>query len=236
MKKIALLTLFVLSFMFAEAQGGSAFGVKGGLTLGTQKWNDIDQGPLFTWHGDVYVESLAEDNSFAFIAQLGYHKRGSARRNQRIFTQNSNFFTINQSFEFNNISLMLGAKQKFDFREGSKFYYLFGLRGEYTVSDNLAQFQEINPLFYPFPEGVRKLNMGLTIGGGIEMMFSQLVGGFLEFSVAPDLTAQYKQQEIPFVTNPFTGNPQTIGERTIRNLSFEVTVGIRLLRIVEYID
>ncbi|MFT4760483.1 MAG: hypothetical protein ACI9XO_003082 [Paraglaciecola sp.] len=236
MKRIGLLTLFALSFVFVQAQGGSAFGLKGGLTIGTQEWNNIDQGALFTWHGDVYVESLVEDNSFALIAQLGYHTRGSARRNQRIFTQNSNSSTINQSFEFNNISLMFGAKQKYDFQQNGKVYYMFGLRGEYTVSDNLEQYQDINPLFYPFPDGVRKLNMGLTIGGGFEMMFSQLFGGFLEFSVAPDITAQYKQQEIPNVTNPFTGNPQTIGERTIRNLSFEVSVGIRLLRIVEYID
>ena len=126
MKKISAFLLFLSFCLSVQAQEGSAFGVKGGFTIGTQQWNNLDQGPLFTWHGDVYVESLVEGNAFALIAQLGYHNRGSARRNQRIFTQNSDFFTINQSFEFNNISLMLGAKQKYDLNTNSKFYYLIG--------------------------------------------------------------------------------------------------------------
>ncbi len=238
MKKIALLTVFVLSFVFAKAQGGSAFGVKGGLTIATQKWNNFDQGPLFTWHGDFYIESLTEDNSFALIAQLGYHNRGSARRNQQIFTQNSNFFTINQSFEFNNISLMFGAKQKFDFQTSGKVYYLLGLRGEYTIGNNLSDYEDFCPGVYPLEGFVRDLNFGLTVGGGFEWMFSDLFGGFLEFNVMPDLTAQYRQPELGNFSNCFNpgGNPITIGERTIRNLSFEISVGIRLLRIVEYID
>lgn len=238
MKKITLLALFTCTFIFAQAQGGSAFGVKGGFTIGTQKWNNLDQGPLFSWHGAAYIESLAEGNAFALIAQLGYHNRGSARRNQRIFTQNSNFFTLNQSFEFNNISLMVGAKQKYDFKSNSKVYYLLGLRGEYTISDNLSDYADFCPGFYPIEGFRRDLNFGLTAGGGFEFMFSELFGGFLEFNVMPDLTAQYRQPEIGFVANCFNpnGNPVTIGERTIRNLSFEISLGIRLLRIVEYID
>lgn len=237
-KKISAFILFLSFCISIQAQEGSAFGVKGGFTIGTQKWNNLDQGPLFTWHGDVYVESLSEGNNFALIAQLGYHNRGSARRNQRIFTQNSNFFTINQSFEFNNISLMLGAKQKYDFQNNGKFYYQLGLRGEYTIGDNLNEFADFCPGYYPLEGFVREWNFGLTAGGGIEFMFSELFGGFLEFNVLPDLTAQYKQPQIGNVPSCFNpqGNSTTIGERTIRNLSFEISVGIRLLRVVEYID
>ena len=237
MKKIGLLILFALSVVGIQAQTGSAFGVKGGLTIGTQKWNNFDRDPLFAWHGDVYIESLTEDNAFSLIASLGYHVRGSALRNQQFINPiNGSFTTPSQNFEFYNTSLMLGAKQKFDFQENAKIYYLFGLRGEYTLGDNLEDYQAINNGFYPYPSGVRKINMGLTVGGGIEMMFSELVGGFLEVAIAPDITAQYRQQEIGGVRNPYTGNTQTLPERTIRNLSFEVSLGIRLLRIVEYID
>lgn len=238
MKKIGLFVILLLSFFCIQAQGGSAFGVKGGFTIGTQKWNNLDQGPLFTWHGDFYIESLTPDNTFALIAQLGYHNRGSARRNQRIFTQNSDFFTINQSFEFNNISLMFGGKQKYDLNTNRKFYYLLGLRGEYTVNDNLSDYADFCPGFYPLEGFVRDWNFGLTVGGGIEFMFSELFGGFLEFTVLPDLTAQYRQPELGNIVSCFNpqGNPTSIGERTIRNLSFEISLGIRLLRIVEYID
>ena len=69
MKKAIYLIVFLLNVVIAHGQG-SAFGVKGGLSLGTQKWNNLDQNVLFAWHGDIYVESLSEENSFSLIAQL----------------------------------------------------------------------------------------------------------------------------------------------------------------------
>ena len=238
MKKTILFILLFCSLLSGFAQSGSAFGVKGGLSLGTQKWNSLNQGVLFAWHGDAYIESLTENNAFSLIGQLGYHVRGSARRNQRIFNSTgSNFTQINQSFEFNNISLMVGAKQKKDFRANSKLYYLIGLRGEYTLSTNLDEYEDFCPGFYPLETFTRKYNFGLTAGGGFEFMFSKLFGGFIEFAVLPDITYQYDQPAINNVPSCFNvGQSINIGERRIRNVAFEISLGIRLLRIVEYVD
>lgn len=35
--------------------------------------------------------------------------------------------------------------------------------------------------------------VGLTVGGGVEIMFSELVGGCIELSISPDLSKQYNQ-------------------------------------------
>ena len=237
--KYFLLLVFALCIGSTGLAQGSAFGLKGGLTIGTQKWNSIDRDPLFAWHGAAYIESLPEANDFSLMAQLGYHVKGSAIRNSLIFINGIQSRSPVQTFEFYNLSLVLAAKQKYDLGLNGKYYYILGLRGDYTLDHNLEEYEEINQFsgFYPFPNRVRKLNFGLTVGGGMEFMFAELVGGLLEFTVNPDLTAQYRQEAIQgTVNNPYTGNPISIGERVIRNLTFEISLGIRLLRKVEYID
>jgi len=238
MKKISLLLLLGCFALFCQAQG-TAFGLKGGLTLGTQNGASQSNGILFSWHGAVSAESISASNSaFGLIAQLGYHNRGYALRNQRFNGSNGGVFDANAEYEFNNISLMLGAKQKFELRENTQFYYLFGIRGEYTVNNNIEC--QLIPLLDGF---VQRWNYGFTVGGGIEFMFSELVGGFLEFAVMPDVSFQYRQplsQTVLFDDCNFFVNPNANGTivpaREFRNLSFEISLGIRLLRVVEYID
>ena len=58
----------------------------------------------------------------------------------------------------------------------------------------------------------------------------------IEFTVNPDFSLQYEQPAIPNVIDPITGQTRTLQERRIRNLTFEITVGARFLRKVEYID
>ena len=93
-----------------------------------------------------------------------------------------------------------------------------------------------NSLFFPDEFFVRNWNYGVTLGGGFEFPFSDLVGGMLEFTVNPDFSYQYKQPQIPNVYDPYTGQTRALGERLIRNVTFEMTLGIRFMRIVEYID
>jgi hypothetical protein len=119
-----------------------------------------------------------------------------------------------------------------------KAYYLFGLRGDYTLSTNLKEYEDINKFsgFFPFEQFVRKVNYGVTLGGGFEFPFGSLVGSNLEFTINPDFSTQYKQPAINNIIDPWSGNNMTLSERTIRNITFEVTLGIRLIRLVEYID
>jgi hypothetical protein len=84
---------------------------------------------------------------------------------------------------------------------------------------------------------VRKFIFGVSVGGGTEWMLSELVGAQLTFWVHPDVTLQYNQPAIPNVIDP--NNPgvvTTIPERRIRNIALELTLGLRLLRKVEYVD
>ena len=223
-------------------QGSFYFGFKGGPSIGFQKWNAFERDPLFRYHGVAFIESATEDK-VALFAQAGYHLRGSAIRTQPVFFDNRDFPGFSIPFEFRNAALSLGAKQKFDLGISNKFYYLIGIRGEYTISTQLRPdgISEDNPYFltYPFEEFVNKINYGLIAGGGIEFTLSEFVGILLELSVSPDFSRQYRQPEIPNVIQPFPqggSNTTTLREREIVNTTFEISIGFRFLRKVEYID
>jgi len=83
---------------------------------------------------------------------------------------------------------------------------------------------------------VRKINYGVYIGGGLEFALSELVGAVVELNVSPDFSFQYQQPPIGNITDPFTGNSFNIAERKIVNVVLELSVGIRFLRVVEYVD
>lgn len=238
-----LLFLFLSSFCILEISAQStAFGVKGGLTMGLQKWNGFDQDPLLKYHGIFFIESADETAQFAVFAQGGYHLKGSAIRNRNFINPlNGNTYRPPaQQFIFKNASLTLGAKRKYDVSLSSKAFYMFGLRGDYTLGTNLDEYKEINEfnggLYFPVDFYVRKWNYGVTLGGGLEVAFGELIGAVLEFTVNPDFSFQYKQPAIANVRDPYTGQNRTISERTIRNITFEVTAGFRFLRKVEYVD
>ncbi|MCB9267747.1 MAG: hypothetical protein H6558_22205 [Lewinellaceae bacterium] len=246
MKRLILPFLFIAAaFAGSNAQGGFAFGIKGGPTIGIQQWEGFEQDPLFKYHGIVFIESITEGNAFGIFAQLGYHQKGSAIRNRNFLNISGQAFRPPaREFIFENLSLTGGAKQKFPFGSGdSKAYYALGVRLDYTINTNLdvyTRFIEANPAYAIYPiddtKFIREINYGLTLGGGIEIPFSELVGTLIEFTVNPDFSYQYEQPEIPNVLDPYTGNTRSIPQRRIRNLTFELTVGFRFLRKVEYID
>ena len=244
---------FVLGFIFcsfgAYSQGGSAFGIKAGPLAGFQSWNNSESELLFRYHGVAYIESYSPDGGASLFAQAGYHVRGGALR-----LRGGAFQAINSSriiniptqsypYEFRNVSLSLGAKQRFSSNDQGTFYYLLGVRGEYTINTNLEDYHPENDplvefnLIHPFPgSNVRRWNYGITAGGGYEFMFSELVGGLVELSISPDLSQQYFQNAFTYTSNINGQSQRTIGERRIRNISIELSVGFRFLRIVEYID
>ncbi len=231
--------LFLFAFQ-AEAQS-YVFGLKGGSSIGFQNWQGQEKDPLYKYHGSIYIESLPVENSFALFAQAGYHSRGSATRYKNYYTSG---ITIqrpaSQEFIFHNAVLLLGGKQKYSFGNfAPKVFYTFGIRAEYTFGTNLDEYKEFNEQFpiYPFEEGVRKYNYGPMIGGGMEFIFAELIGAVLEVTVNPDFSFQYKQ---PFIqtskTNPYTGLPISIQENEIRNTTLEISLGLRFIRKIEYVD
>ena len=245
-----LILAVMLCFIDLYSQQGTAFGVKFGPSAGFQKWGSRDSELLLRYHADMYVETYGVDSPYALFAQVGFHKRGGALRLRSASFQafNSNDIitvpTRSYPYEFNNLALSVGAKQRFVGRNNTAFYYMLGVRGEYTVSTNLEDYHpegdplQLFNLIHPFPgSNVRKINYGVIAGGGIDFMFSELVGGMIELSISPDLSQQYFSPAFPY-TQYINGSQResVIPERKINNVSIELSLGIRLLRIVEYID
>lgn len=248
--RILLLVCFLGAALSSVMAQGSAFGIKGGLTAGRQRWdNTFDRDMLLRYHGIAFIESLAEDTRFALFAQAGYHIKGSAIRTPRSAVTGSGgtIFTVPAqqiSFEYRNVSLTLGAKQHLDLDLGEKkLYYLFGVRGDYTINTLLGprvpNEYDIYTIYYPIPGFVRKINYGITIGGGIQVPFDELVGVLLEFTVNPDFSYQYDQPPLENIINPNPWAPRgniSLPQRRSSNLTFELSLGFRFLRKVIYVD
>ena len=241
MKKF-FIAILILSFFYIDLSAQSyAFGVKGGLTIGTQTYGSFSRrDPLFAFHGDVFIETAPEGNEFALFAQTGWHVRGSSIIRPRFIDQSGNLFNgANTRYEYRNIALVLGAKQKFDIGQTSKTFYSFGIRGEYTLNTNLNQFSNdviTFRIYHPLDAFVRKLNYGLYLSGGFEFPFSDFVSGIFEVALHPDFSLQYRQPPIDNVFDPYTGQDRNYAEQLVRNNSLEVSLGFRFLRIIEYVD
>ncbi len=225
------ITLLFLGMCCTEIQAQSFwFGPKGGATLGIQHWNRTTRQPILAGHGAFFIETLDENKEFGSLyAQLGLHQRGSTTRS--FISSFDNSLIPGIRFVFNNISLQIGAKKFMN----DKFYYLVGVRGEYTVSTNL---KDVNERFlgtsFPQPEFVRPLVAGITGGAGYQFEISELYGAAIEFSVNPDFYRNYYSPALQNVISTVTGNTITLPETEIRNTTLEVTLVLRFLRKVEY--
>ena len=235
---LLLITIGIPGLIFAQ---GFAFGAKGGLSVGFQKWTFFQRDPMFKAHGDLFIETLPVDGLFSLYASGGYHPRGTALRNARVWYGNNQYRLPAQEFIFHNISIELGGKQRKFFKRDMKWYYGIGIRGDYNLGTNLDEYREYNELSnsltYPIDEFVEKVTFGVSVTGGLEWDIEELYGVFLEFSVDPDLTKQYIQPPIPNVSDPYNpGRTRTLPAREIVNTTLELTLGVRFLRKIIYVD
>ncbi|MBT8232473.1 MAG: hypothetical protein HKO66_04105 [Saprospiraceae bacterium] len=241
MKFITVLTfLFFFSFSLQaqeENVSGFFFGPKLGPTLGFQNWNGTERNAMINYHFAAFIESIDPDYNGALYAQLGLHSRGSGINVVSSITN----FRANQAFVFRNISFQAGAKKRLLTNSLKTPYYFVGLRLEYQLSNNLQEVQEryfgsVASLYYPLPDFVNKWTYGLSFGGGIEFLGSEYVQPVVEVSISPDIAFQYQSQTISGITNPYNGQPTTLPERRIRNLSLEISLVVRFMRKVIYTD
>jgi hypothetical protein len=240
-----ILVLFVSLIVHLVSAQSTAYVLQGGLTIGSQRWdNSFDRELLFAPHGAISIETLNNENDNASLyMQIGFHIKGSATRFRFVnVISGAPGRQFTEEFRFNNISATFGAKAKRDWNKakGSKYYYFGGVRGDYTYSTNIDELAANNPFnrnFYPNIFYMNRWMAGVSAGAGIEMKFSELIGGEVKLSVCPDFTLQYSQPSIPNVIDPLnqTGTI-TIPDRRIRNISIELTFGLRLLRKVVYVE
>lgn len=232
MKQIAFVLFALLVLQNPLESQSYAFGVKGGPTIGIQQWNGFNgRDPLFRYHGVAFIESHREDNRFALFAQGGYHIKGSSLRTRPYFDPQfmRNIEARTSNMQFMNLSLELGAKQKFPFG-GSKAYYGFGLRGEYTLDTEMDGYLAIY-------EGLEnKFVFGVSLSGGLEIPMGRYISAIVEASVQPDFS---KQIYIPPQDTGFTdtnGNIIILQEQDITNVAVEISVGFRFLHEITYVD
>lgn len=229
----------MLMILLVSAQDMNAqsfvFGPKLGPSIAFQRWSGYsDRGALIAYHGAFFIESFEEDQPSSLYAEVGFHKRGSSEFTRFVDASGLAAFNGRQNFQFNNVNLLAGAKRILNMETKAKPYYILALRAEYTISTNLAQYEQYVPWF-PAEELVNNFNYGVTVGGGYQYDFGELVGAAIEITISPDISKQYFQPPLSNVINPWDfGNRRSLPEQQIRNLSFEVSAVLRLKRIVEY--
>ena len=247
MKRLSIFLFFISTvFVQTSTAQGYAFGIKGGLAVGQQAWSSggsATNNLLFKYHGAAFIESVSavDKGQSVLFAQLGYHLRGSAFRYRSDLAYDPSGTPVKisgftQEFIFKNIGLILGAKRR-GVLGNERAFYTVGIRGEYTVGTNLEDTPQ-NPFYistYPQKDYVRNFQYGLTLSGGYEFPFSELAGCFVEFSIHPDLSRQYFRGEYP-AYDGFLRQNVIVPTQAIRNISFELSIGFRFLRKVEYVD
>lgn len=230
--------LFALTFLLIsqlQAQG-TAFVFKGGLTVGTQRWNGVDASrALFSYHGAAAAEFLggwkASKNSevansqTSFGIQAGYHRKGNAIRvrfQDPAAPDNVVRYTLKN--EFNSASVLLYAKGARLTNAQSEVYYLLGLRLDYTINYSM--------LTQGYDNYVNKFNYGVTLGGGYTYYIPNTrLGLFVEASISPDISRQIYvpagipvQYQIDGITYSYPSE-----ELKVHNLILELSLGLKLL-------
>ena len=225
------LPLFLLTPEKAEAQRDYAFGFKGGPSLCYQLWSTRQQQVMIKYHFAAFMESAPKDNKNAIYAQFGYHIRGSANRQGSYYNGTTGQEVPARTYtnEWKNLAFVVGGKQKFDVSHDKWMYYLLGIRMDYNIDTELEYYDA-------WAHGTNTITWGLDIGGGFEYHFSDLVGGIVELRVSPDFGKQLYLPPGTGWTNPHTGQPTTYPEQNVYNLTVELSVGLRFIRRVIYID
>lgn len=237
---IAVFLIFGINIGFSQS---FYFGIKGGPSFGYQKWENFNQKPVLSYHIASFIESYSDINPMnSLYAQLGFHNRGSALRGAiGLNINNENYIIPTRKFLFRNLSLGIGAKRKQQVSDNTRSFYAFGLRAEYTINTNLEKFEILNQrLSYPYyPDNVflERFTYGVSVSGGIEYVFSELVEGLFEVSINPDLSKQYDQPQLGSIVDPYhPSNTTTLKRRRIKNTTIEITFGLRFMRKVIYVD
>ncbi len=207
------------------AQGGY-YGIQISPGYSTQKWNKTNRSALLTLSGDVFLSAYgSEDETNVYYVKAGYHQRGSSINTSSF----SGLFHNRLRYVFHNIVAGAGVQKMLLDRFNLPFYYLLGVRLEYTIGTNFKQFESSASLYYPNDIFVNHFNYGVDFGGGFIFDVSDNFDLYLELSISPDFSLQYEQEPLSNVINPWRPSERlNLPKRHVRNLSFELSFGLRL--------
>lgn len=221
--------LSLSSHVYAQ---GTAYTFKGGFSGSFEKWLGFNDNPLISPHAAIEIESFTEDDQSSLYALLGYYTHGTSTNINSFINQAGERVDVSGKFKINNLGISIGAKGKKDMNEKAKAYYSIGVRGEYSINNNFDIYQDngsfggfaLNPFF------LRKINYGVSVGGGIQYQLSDKYDGILDISINPDISKQYDQPPLGNVLDPRTGQTINIRARSVRNLLVAITIGIRMVK------
>lgn len=231
MKKYILLLAGMLLFCTAIfAQTGTAYGFKGGLTLGSQNWNGQDMELLFAYHGALSLESRDEELGFSLFGDLGWHRKGSRRVFQStVYTdQSGNERELpRRGFKqpFDNVMLVIGAKKTGQLTDFVGYYYGLGVHADYNMSYDIyfgsTEF---------FDQYINKFTYGGSVLGGLEYLMNDTGAVYIEVSFHPDLSKQIFVPEGLTYISPLTNQQGSLGKQEVTNFVLEFSVGYKIFR------
>lgn len=225
MKKIIILFLLLASCLTTAEAQYKARGIKGGLAMGWQQWNGFQRQVLVGYQGGFLLEQV-NANATSFFAELGYHLRGSAVRVQFFDINSGNFFQSTQRLRFHNVGVIVGGKKRQQLDNNMETYYMLGARAEYTVADSID-------LYANMSNYIRRINYGVTVGGGLEIPIGKANELFFELTINPDFSQQvYMPPGVYY--NRYTRQSQQVSEQRVINISLELSVGYKFLKPLYY--
>lgn len=203
------------------------FGVKGGPTVAFQQWNGYQESnPLLALHLMAHLESYGSEAVFFMNAGISPKGRG-LRYNDYVSPISGRVIRGGYSrIVFNNAEIAGGIKKYHDWTDDFEWFYSFALRGSYTYNTEFGRIGYLND------NGVRKLNYGVSAGGGIRFKRNEFFKPLLHISFSPDLSQQVLIPPQQLATP--AGDVYNLPKQEVRNISLEIGITLQFLRKVIY--
>jgi len=230
-KYILILFVGILFCTNTEAQTGTTYGFKGGLTFGNQKWNNQEREILPAYHGALTMETRDEEMGLSLFGDLGFHVKGSRIVFQKRTFQNQ----LGQLVElprrsvrqpFNNLSVVVGAKKLGQLTDFINYYFGLGAHADYNLGYDVYFG---NSDF--FDQYVNKFTYGGSVVGGFEYTLGDNGMGFIEVSFHPDVSKQIDVPQGLTYINAITNEQGTLGKQEVRNtIVLEISIGYKFVQ------
>lgn len=239
MKKYIVLAVGMLFFCTTIfAQTGTAYGFKGGLTLGAQKWNTQERELLPGYHGAITIESRDQELGISLVGDFGWHMKGS----RQVIRAGSGINPItNQTITyprrslrqpFNNLMVVVAAKKMSQLNDFFNYYYGLGVHGDYNLSYEVRYnyVDQLGEEIRPLDQYRNRFTYGGTVLAGIEYLAGNSGALFFEVSFHPDISKQINLPTGITYYDRVTGAARQLGKQEVVNFPIEISVGYKFFR------